>query len=126
GESYKGLLQADVQMKGKLSSIEAKKYDQFDAKGNFLITGLEYKTPALQDKVMIHKMDMKFSPQALNITALDSEFGKNDFRASGFIDNYLNYFFKSEPLHGDFSFESNYMNLNDFMTNINTESDVQG
>lgn len=118
GESYNGLIVADVKMKGRMSAIEQKKFENFDASGGMKITDMEYKTSNLSETVAIKTMDMTFTPQALRLNSLDSKFGRNDFKASGNVSNYLNYFFRDEAIKGDFTFQSDYLNLNDLMSQI--------
>ena len=118
GESYNGLITGDVKLKGRMSAIEQQKYENFDARGGVKITDMEYRTSALSETVAIKTMDMTFTPQALKLTNLDSKFGRNDFKATGDIVNYLNYFFKDEAIKGNFSFQSDYLNLNDLMSQL--------
>jgi hypothetical protein len=118
GESYKGLISGDVKLKGRMSAIEQQKYENFDASGAVKVTDMEYKTSALSETVAVKTMDMTFTPQALRLNSLDSKFGRNDFKASGNVKNYLNYFFKDEPVKGDFTFQSDYLNLNDLMSQL--------
>lgn len=118
GESYAGLVTGDVKLKGRMSAIEQKKYENFDASGQVKITDMEYKTSTLSETVAIKTMDMTFTPQALRLNSLDSKFGRNDFKASGNVNNYLNYFFRDEPVRGDFTFQSDYLNLNDLMSQL--------
>lgn len=116
-EELNGLFTMDLSFNGRLSSIEAQKYDEFKALGNLGIQGLAYKSKDFPQGVTINTCQLAFSPQFVELVAFDSKFGKSDFSAKGKIDNLLNYVFKNELLKGKFETNSNLMNLNEFMGN---------
>ncbi len=122
GEELSGKIKSDVEMAGRLSSIENEQYEQFKAKGDLLITQMHYKSADLSDVVDLDSLDFQFSPQYLALKTLNARIGKNDFQADGKIDNYLAYYFKDELLKGEFNLRSNYLNADDFMTETSEES----
>ena len=116
-QQLNGLFTADVDIKGKMSSIEKEKYEEFEAKGSLVITNMLYKDSAFPQGVNIKEARLLFSPQHLDLANLDIKTGKNDFKANGKIYNYLAYVFRDELLKGEFNTSSNYFNLNDFLAN---------
>ena len=115
GESYSGLLDADINIKGKMSSLEKEDYESFTAEGNLLISEMIYKSPDLPNSVDITKMGFAFSPKNLSLTELKAKTGKSDFEASGRIDNYFGYLLRDEVLKGAFVLNSNYIDLDELM-----------
>ena len=73
GESYSGLLDADINIKGKMSSLEKEDYESFTAEGNLLISEMIYKSPDLPNSVDITKMGFAFSPKNLSLTELKAK-----------------------------------------------------
>lgn len=115
GESYAGKLDADITLKGRMSSIEKEKYEDFNANGTLKLMDLLYNSPDLPDAVNVKTMLFRFSPKNLALENLDAKMGKSDFKVNGTIDNYLGYFLRDELLKGSFNFNSNQIDLDQIM-----------
>jgi len=126
GDEMNGKIEANVQMKGKMSAIEKEKYDEFDAKGQFIITDMDYKSDSLPYAVLLHKMQLDFSAKYVELVTFDSKIGKSDINASGKIENFIGYAFSDdEALKGRFNLTSNLMDLTEFMSeDTETTSDT--
>lgn len=111
GESYKGKLDADVALNGRMNSIYEERYEDFNANGILKLVGMEYKSADLPDPVNVKSMLFRFSPSNLTLEDMDAKMGKSDFRVNGKIDNYLAYFFRDELLKGAFNLTSNNIDL---------------
>lgn len=115
GTTLSGIITADLTMKGRMSSVEQKKYDQFQASGNFGITGMKYSSAEMKTPTMINTMQMAFNPQRVTLNAFSAVVGKSDFNATGSLDNILSYVLKNELLQGNLNLGSNKIDLNEFM-----------
>jgi hypothetical protein len=115
GESYNGLLNADIALKGNMSSIDKGRYEEFNALGTLELKDMIYQSPDLPKSVNISEMLFKFTPRNLNLVAFKGKTGNSDFNVNGTIDNYLEYMFKDEKLKGDFRFSSNFLDLDELM-----------
>jgi hypothetical protein len=128
GESYKGKLNADVKLNGRMSAIEQERYQDFNAQGLVQLFDLLYKSPDLNEDVNIKDMSLRFSPQNLTLEKLDATMGKSDFAMNGKIDNYLGYVFgtsdKDNLLKGDFTFNSKNMDLDQLMGVVPTSAEA--
>src|SRR5205085_4393320 len=100
GTSLSGIITADVTAIGRMSSIEQKKYEQFNASGNFGMTGMKYSSATMKQSVIINTIQMAFTPQRVALTAFDSKIGRSDFKANGTLDNFIAYAIKNEVLRG--------------------------
>lgn len=118
GDEMNGKISADVQLKGKMSSIEKEKYEEFLAQGQFGITDMLYKSDSLPYDVQLNKMLLNFSPKFVELAVFDAKIGKSDMQANGKIENFIAYLFSDSTnvLSGRFNFNSNLMDLNEFMT----------
>jgi hypothetical protein len=114
-QQLSGNITADINLKGKMSAIEKEKYDEFDARGQFIILGMNYKSKDVPYGVMINRLYMNFSPQYVELSAFESMLGKSDVNAKGRLENFLAYAFKDETLKGNLSLSSNLMDLNELM-----------
>lgn len=116
GESYTGILDANVDVKGSLLAAEQGDYEAFDAKGEMELTDMKYASETLTEDVLVDHMQLKFSPAQLELTDLNATLGGSDFQMQGTISEYLGYFLKDEgELVGKFDFASNYLDLDALM-----------
>ena len=119
GESYKGKLNADVSLNGRMSSIYAEQYEKFDAKGLIELFDFLYKSKDLNEDVNVKDLTFRFSPQNLSLEKMNATMGKSDFSMNGTIDNYLGYLFgnkkEDQLLKGVFAFNSNNLDLDQLM-----------
>jgi uncharacterized protein involved in outer membrane biogenesis len=60
--------------------------------------------------------DGDFSPSKANLSNFEMLIGKVDIRARGMVENVFGYLFNEEKIKGSLTLYSNYMNLNQFMT----------
>ncbi|MFU8842886.1 MAG: AsmA-like C-terminal region-containing protein [Bacteroidales bacterium] len=124
GDEMKGRFTMDVELEGRLSSIENEKYDEFIARGNMTVEGFEYKTATMNDVMKITSARLDFTPRFLKMAEFGMNLGRNDLNANGTIDNYLGFAFRDEMLRGRFAIQSNYFNINDLMPSVD-ESTTQ-
>lgn len=116
GSDLNGNITADIKMKGRMSSIEKEKYDEFDMNGTIIVMDMNYKSPDLPQGMTIKSMTMNFSPQFVELKGFDSKIGKSDIQANGMIENIMQYVFKDSLLQGTFAMRSSLMDLNEFMS----------
>jgi hypothetical protein len=120
-EKLSGIIDTDVKAKGRLSSIENEKYNDFIFVGKLIAADLNYTSDDISQGVKISKMDFGFSPRFVELKTLQSTIGNSDFSASGRIDNLLGYFLDDQMLTGSFTTKSNFFDLNQFMSEEGVE-----
>lgn len=116
GDQVHGQINADVALKGKMSSIEREQYDQFNAKGYFDIKNVLFKSDSLPYDVQVNEAKFIVTPAHLDMPIFDSKIGRSDIKASGKITDYLAYALKDSLLIGSFNVNSNLLDLNEFMS----------
>ncbi|MBN2683261.1 MAG: AsmA family protein, partial [Bacteroidales bacterium] len=117
-----GTINADLAFNGRLSTLENEKYEEFKATGIIEILNLLYKSTDLPQGLKIEKASMEVAPQYFTLNAFDAAMGKSDFHMEGKIENFLGYAFREETLKGLFTFSSNTLDLNEFMTESSGET----
>lgn len=110
----KGQIATNLKLDGKMSSIEKERYEEFNASGDFKMQNFYYKSADLPQGITINSQ-MKFSPKFLDLKSFKAKTPKSDFRLQGKITNYLGYAFKDELLKGNFDFQSDNLDVNEFM-----------
>jgi hypothetical protein len=115
GDQLTGQVNMDVRMNGRMSMIEKGKYEEFKADGNLAIDKMHYNSASFPAGVMINAMNLTFNPKFVELVNFDAKMGKSDIRASGKIDDLLQYVFRDSLLRGNFSMKSAYMDLNELM-----------
>jgi len=114
--TIEGQVDADVKLKGSMSSIDNEQYEEFLATGQIDLTNFSYKSEDLPQGMVINKSSLIFSPQFVELASFDSKIGRSDINMKGRIDNFLAYYFRDELLKGKFDFQSNMFDVNEFMT----------
>ena len=116
-----GTIDADMQMSGRLSYVEKEQYDQIQASGTIGLTDMKLKMKDMPD-VDIRKSLFTFTPKYLQLSETTVNIGKNDLTADSRFENYIGYLLKGTTLKGNLNINSNYLNLNDFMTASSDEA----
>jgi uncharacterized protein involved in outer membrane biogenesis len=117
GMALAGKVQADLRTQGKMSDLEAEKYDRLPTSGTASLKDFSYVAADLPYAVTISQAGMVFDPKKIELTNTTGTIGKSDFTVSGAIANYLGYLFgENETIRGNVTFTSNLLDLNEFMT----------
>ena len=117
-----GVINADMHMSGRLSYVEKEQYEKFNATGTIGLSNMVVKMKDMPD-LDIKKSTFTFTPQYLNLSETTVNIGKNDITANCRLENYMAFALKGKTIKGNLNIQSNYFNLNDFMTNA-TDSTV--
>lgn len=125
-ESYQGILDADIAVKGRMSALENENYEAFTSEGTLILSDFIYRSADLPDELDIEKVKFTFSPQNLSLNELNATMGKSDFAMHGKVDNYFGYLLRDEVLKGDFAFNSNYLDLEKLMPASETTESGSG
>lgn len=120
--TMKGMVTASVNMAAKMSQIEKQDYDNVKMDGSVVLKNFEMKTPSLPADVKIPSSSMAFTPRYVQLDNFDCLIGKSDLSLKGRVENFLGYVFKNGTIRGDFAFNSNLLDLNEFMTNTATDT----
>jgi uncharacterized protein involved in outer membrane biogenesis len=116
GMTLAGKVKADIQTKGKYSDVEAEHYEKLPTSGTASLQDFKYITKDLP-AVSISRASMVFDPKKIALQNMKGTAGKSDFNVSGSMLNYLGYVFgENEVIKGSMIFNSNLLDLNEFMT----------
>jgi hypothetical protein len=117
GMTLAGKVKANIQTKGKYSDLEASRYDRLPTSGNASLKDFKYNASDLPYSVTMSQAEATFDPQKIELKNTTGTIGKSDFALTGAINNYIGYLFGSnETIRGNLTFNSTFLDLNEFMT----------
>ncbi|MFZ2905258.1 MAG: AsmA-like C-terminal region-containing protein [Cyclobacteriaceae bacterium] len=117
GMTLAGKVKADIQTKGKMSDLDAERYDKLPTSGTASLAAFKFTSKDLPYDVTMSKAEMVFDPKKIDLKQVSGTIGKSDFAVAGSVNNYMGYLFgKGELLKGTMNFNSTLLDLNEFMT----------
>lgn len=119
GMTVAGKVKADLQTKGKMSDLNAERYDKLPTSGSASLTNFTYTADDLPYAVALSKANLSFDPRKIELSNVTGTVGRSDFSISGAVSNYIGFLFgKNELLKGTMTFTSNLLDLNEFMSEM--------
>lgn len=115
-----GILDANVETKFDMKSVENSQYQNMQNSGNLALTGFKY-TDENNKAINVNKAVVQFNPSRINLQELDATTGKTDMKLSGTLDNFYGFLLKNQTLKGNFNLSSNQFAVSDFMTEADPE-----
>ncbi|MFZ1807362.1 MAG: AsmA-like C-terminal region-containing protein [Cyclobacteriaceae bacterium] len=116
GMTLAGKVNADIQTKGKMSDVDAGRYDRLPTSGTASLENFKYSSKDLPYAVTISKAQAIFDPSKIELKSTAGTIGKSDFSLEGSVSNYIAYVFsEKETIKGNVTFRSNLLDLNEFM-----------
>ncbi len=126
GTVLKGKLNGELSTKGAYSDLENERYNQLPTSGKMDLKAFSYVGTDFPEGITIPTAELVFNPRQLSLNDLEMTAGGSDFKGAGYVTNYLSYFLGEESiLKGRFTTQSNYVNLNEWMTAEDPNAPVQ-
>lgn len=117
-----GVVNADMGIKGRMSSIERGMYDKIAASGNVKLADMLLAMDGMPD-IEIKKSLLSFTPRYLQLDETVVMIGDNDLTVDSRFENYMGYLLKGSTIKGNLNVRSNSFNLNDFMADDTAVAD---
>lgn len=115
GTDIKGLLNADVSVKGNIDAVQKQQFDKFTAAGTVALNGFSYVSKDYPDGVALSKLLMTFNPKNVTLNEAAGKYLGTNFEANGQVNNLLGYTFKNYPLDGVVNVKADKVDVNKFM-----------
>ncbi len=120
-----GRIIADIQTKGRMSALDAGRYDELPTSGTMAVQEFKYSSKDLPYDFLLSAANMRFNPQAMVLESFNGRIGDTDMQLTGNVRNYLAYAMKdNQTLYGDLKLVSKRANLNQWMTDDGTAPDT--
>ncbi|GAB4241923.1 MAG: hypothetical protein Kow0027_00020 [Saprospiraceae bacterium] len=114
-ESLAGVIDADVMVKTRMSTIDRGDYANVQMNGKATVQNLQYVAEGLPP-VSISSAQADFTPRKVEVPQFDMQLGKSDLRGSATINNILAYFSPEATMKGDLVVRSSYFNADEWLT----------
>lgn len=121
GTELNGLLTMNIDAAGKMSYLENERYEDFKFGGNINVKDMLVDIADVEKGIAVSNANFIFNDRYLDLADLNVKIGENDLRGTGKVENYLAYALRNSTLKGDMTIQSNYFNLNDFMSSEEAE-----
>lgn len=115
GTVMKGLLNADVSVKGFVDAVQKQQFDKFSAAGTIALNGFSYVAKDYPDGVSLQKLLMTFTSKNVTLNEAAGSYLKSNFEANGYVNNLIAYALKDRPLNGVVNVKADKLNINDWM-----------
>ena len=114
--TLKGLLECDLALAGRMSTLEKEQYEDFQAEGTLKLSGFDLETPDFPQGVKITTTQLDFTPKKVELVNFDAIIGGTDIALNGSLENFIPYVFADETVRGKLTLKSNTIDLNEFLT----------
>lgn len=109
-----GIVTADVKAAGRMSDIEAQRFEKLEASGSLEIEGISARVGTLPEVELRHAA-ASVTPQALTLGDCSLRVGRSDLEAEGRLGGYMGYLLRGERLTGSLSLRSELLDLNEIL-----------
>lgn len=109
--SYKGTMDLDIDVAGRVSAFENAELDAVRARGVVQLKDTEYAAEDLPAPVQIDSMKLTLDPQRADLADFQLRIGASDLAAKGTVDNLVPYLLSDKPLKGRMELKSNFLDL---------------
>jgi AsmA protein len=123
GLDVKGFIKADVAFKGKQSDATSGNYSKLNNSGTLQLKNIKTTSQYLPKPFLINEGLFTFNQDKMNFTDFIASYGQSDFKMNGYLQNVINFVLSDrEVLKGKFALQSNYINVDEFMSGATVAS----
>lgn len=116
GMTLAGKINANINTAGKMSDLDAERYENLPTSGMVTVQNFKYTDKELPYDVTITSATASFDPKQMTLSNYKGTVGKSDMSINGSISNYIGYMFgENQTIRGTMNFSSSLLDLNEFM-----------
>lgn len=110
-----GLLQLNMEFRGKQSDMVMKNYSKIYAAGTASVNNLIYDSKETPRALKVSDLRLTFKPENVVLENLVAQIGRTDIRATGTLANFIAYTFGKGSLNGTLDLQSNVFDANEWL-----------
>jgi hypothetical protein len=110
-----GLLQLNMEFRGKQSDMVMKNYSKIYAAGTASVKNLIYDSKETPRALKVSDLRLTFKPENVVLENLVAQIGRTDIRATGTLANFIAYTFGKGSLNGTLDLQSNVFDANEWL-----------
>jgi hypothetical protein len=110
-----GLLECDLSLAGRLSTLQNEQYEDFQAAGSLKLSRFNFKSSDFPQGAKIALLHLNFTPRRVELANFDAVVGQTDVSMNGSLENFIPFVLKKETVRGTLALKSNTIDLNEFM-----------
>jgi AsmA protein len=117
GLDLDGYIKADVSLKGRQSDAMKGNYQRLKNKGYLALKNIKTTSDYLPKPFIITEGLFTFEQDKMHFKDFKAVYGRSDFKMNGYMQNVINFALTEKAvLKGKFSFDSRYINVDEFMS----------
>ncbi|WNM19962.1 AsmA family protein [Flavobacterium capsici] len=122
GLDLEGIVNADVTFKGTQNDAVSGNYSKLQNSGTLSLQNINTTTEYLPKPFIIREGLFKFNQDKMNFDNFKATYGESDFVMNGALQNVIEFVLTDKAiLKGQFNFNSNYINVDEFMSKQEVE-----
>ena len=115
GMKLKGQISTQLSSKGKMSDLEAERYNRMPTKGSLSLTNFDYQGEGIDQTITISKAEASFTNDKIKLTEYSGTAGSTNYSMKGEISNYLGFALKDEVLKGSLTVDADQLAISEWM-----------
>lgn len=120
GVDVKGKIITSIFLRGLQSDAINGDYDKLKNRGRFEIENIQISSELFPYPLYIKKGVFKFYKEKMQFDEFVATYGSSKINMKGYLTNVVDYILKNDTLKGKFTFESDFVNVDEFMMFDNT------
>lgn len=124
GTEMRGLLNADLSLKGFVEAVQKQQFDRFAAAGTIALNNFHYRSNDYPDGIDLQRLLMNFNPKNVTLNELAGKYLGTNFQANGYVNNLIAYALKDHPLNGTVNVKADRLNVNRWMGTDTTSAET--
>ncbi|OEK07453.1 AsmA family protein [Roseivirga misakiensis] len=115
GMQLKGQITTALSSKGKMSDLEAHRYNRIPTKGSLTLENFDYQGDGIDQPITISKAEAKFTNEQIELSEYSGTAGSTRYNMTGKLTNYLGFALKDEVLEGALSVTADQLAISEWM-----------
>lgn len=121
-----GFVKADLSLKGKQSDATNGNYNRLQNSGTLFLQNISTTSAYLSKPFVIKEGLFAFNQNNMSFKNFLATYGQSDFKMNGQMQNVINFVMSDKAiLKGEFKVESNFINVDEFMSGVDVSSGAQ-